>query len=1094
MYGGLSVSKFRVREHDDDMPRTAYVGRERLLAEVRRFVGDAAAGQGRLVLVTGEPGIGKTSFASEAARDARDAGMELLWATCWDGTGAPVYWPWVQILRAHAAAHGALSSEVAQIMPGLAAADHPGSGSFRSLRPSDGAAERFALFDSVASLLLRSAHTQPLMIVIDDLQWADISSLLLLKFLSGQLNASAVIVVGLYRDTEIGPNRSGSEELIGLRHHAELISLGGLNKAEIARLAADISDTHPSPGQVTEIHRRTAGNPFFVREVVALLSRGAAGEGRGGPIPDGVGQVVRQRLARLPQACVSLLAVAAAAGQESSLDLLAQATQLPVPVVMDHLEQAVRAQVIAPPGQAAGPYRFAHDLFREAVYDGLVPRVRAELHLRLAEALERPAMAHSASHSAELSAHFLRAAIGHPDRRDLTEKAVRYGRSAGHEASARLAYEDAVGQFGRILDGLGPAGLLSARPRADLLVDRGDALRRQGALVRAGKDYAAAGDWARRAGDAEVLGRAALGVHGIGVESGRSREGCIAVLAEALDSLAEEKTALRAQVLAALARELSLGEAVQRPRAAELSGLAVDIARRVGDDVTLAGCLLASHDAAWVPGMAALRQAIATEMAVVARRAGDRAFEAEAALLRASAGLELGDPQALRDLDEFDRLGAAVKQPHFDYLVVTRQAMRAIMTGHFDEADELLASAAKLAETLDEPDAWNVETNQLWIMRTLQGRRAEIETRLRSCTIPQLKYWFDGLVALSLLERADRPAAVQLMRSALAAYPTRLPMSYVIAAQWADLGEVAVALGGPTDIEHYYAALRPHAGDAVMIAAAVGFGGAVDHHLGILSTALGRVDEAIDHLERAVEFHERMLAWPWLARSRCALASVLASRGRLGDQERVERLTVEVREAAQELGLVGLLRRLDEIAHPHENVFCRDGESWRIGFAGTEIRLREVKGLADLAALIKARGQEVPATTLTGAAVITGAGPGSDPVLDRRAQQAYRQRLVELDRGLDEADREDDRDRSERLATEQAFLVRELSSAVGLRGRDRSLGDDRERARKAVAARIKDAVQRIEHAHPALGAHLRQSVTTGTFCSYRPARPVSWRC
>jgi hypothetical protein len=333
---------------------------------------------------------------------------------------------------------------------------------------------------------------------------------------------------------------------------------------------------------------------------------------------------------------------------------------------------------------------------------------------------------------------------------------------------------------------------------------------------------------------------------------------------------------------------------------------------------------------------------------------------------------------------------------------------------------------------------------------------------------------------------------MRAIRPAVQVRPQDLPFPYVVAVQWAELSEAAVAAGLLDACQRFYDALRPHAGTTVVVAAAVGFGGAVDHHLGVLAAALGRADQAVRHLEDAAGAHERLSAWPWLARTRAELAAALATRGRAADRGRVAQLLDEATAAARELGMLGVLRRIDEVTLAPENVFRREGDTWRISFDGREVRLRDVKGLADIDALIRAGGGEVPASRLAGMHLPGGAGLGADPVLDRRAQQEYRAQLAQLGEELEEADRAHDLDRVTAIGDERAFLVRELSSAVGLGQRDRGLGDDRERARKAVTARTRDAVGRIGAVHPTLGDHLSRAVHTGNSCSYRPADPVRW--
>jgi predicted ATPase len=1075
------------------------VGRESALAGLRRAVDEAVDGRGRFEVIVGEAGIGKTALAAEVAGYAAERGMGLLWSTCWDGDGAPPYWPWVQVLRAYEERYaqpltfGSDGAEVGRIMPELTG----DLGGRTSSVIGDGARERFGLFDVVASLLVRAARVRPLLVVVDDLQWADVPSLLLLNFLTRQLVTAPLLVVGAFRDDEVSADAARRSLLAQARSNGEVVALTGLAAADVERLMGSVAGMRPHASLAADVLRRTGGNPFFVREVTQLLlSRGALAESTStvGGIPDGVRQVVAQRLARLPQACVSILTLAAVAGRETGSDLLVRVAGEGVDVLAERLDDAVRARVLVTPPGPAGPYRFAHDLFRETLYDGLTPSIRAGLHLQVARALQESQAGGSVVHPAELAHHLLLAAVGRPDLPDLGDEAVRYGVLATDEAIARLAYEDAVGHIQRLMDGLGPAGLLREPGRLELLLCRAGALRCSGEMAAAREDYRQAVVLARRLPQPTELGRAALGVHALGVESGTSRAECVELLEEALDGLSDEDSGLKARVLACLARELFLSGVPERSRAAHLSAVAVEIARRVGDDAALAVCLLASHDTIWLPGTAQRRRAIAMEMGAVARRAGDPAFEAEACLLRASAGLELGDPAAAVDLDEFARLGMATGQPRYTYLALTRQAALAIMVGRFADAERLTAEAAELAERIGEPDAWNVHTRQLWELRSAQGRRVEAEAQIRTVRLAHLRYWYDALLGLVLLERGERTVALRLIGSAVQTRPEHFAFSsYVLLAQWAEMGEAAAAAGLGEACQRYYDAIRPYSGTAVVTAAAVGFDGAVDHHLGVLAAALGRLDDAVAHLEQAVVMHERLSAWPWLARTRCELATVLIARGLPTDRDRVTVLLDDVRQAAAEFDMPGLLRRVGEISLPPVNVFRRDGDGWHISYSGQEIRLRDVKGLADIAILLQARGQAVPAASLAAGMFTTAAGFDADPVLDQLAQRQYRTRLAELDADIDDAQAQHDLVRMGALADERAFLVRELSAAVGLGHRDRWLGDDRERARKAVAGRIKDALNRIQAVHPSLGDHLSEAISTGNLCAYRPTQPTRWR-
>jgi tetratricopeptide (TPR) repeat protein len=335
--------------------------------------------------------------------------------------------------------------------------------------------------------------------------------------------------------------------------------------------------------------------------------------------------------------------------------------------------------------------------------------------------------------------------------------------------------------------------------------------------------------------------------------------------------------------------------------------------------------------------------------------------------------------------------------------------------------------------------------------------------------------WYRAQVGLAMLERGERAEAEQVIRAAVAIPPIGEPgIDYILLAAWAEMGTAAAAVGLLDACRRYYDCLAPFSGGTVLTAAAVSFDGAVDHHLGVLASALGRADDAVRHFERAERVHERLGAIAWLGRTRAELAGVLADRDLPADRDRIGGLLDAARATATELGMAGLLRRIDGLAARPESVFRREGDVWRISFDGREIRLRDAKGLRDIAALLGAAGREIPAVMLAGAAEAAGA----DPVLDERARREYRARLAELDEVEDSAERD--------------FLVRELAAAVGLGGRARGLGDDRERARKAVTARIQESLRRISGAHPALGEHLRGAITTGHLCCYRSPDPI-WR-
>ena len=438
------------------------VGRDEQLAALDRALAGAAAGRGRLVLVAGEPGIGKTRLAEEVARQAAARGVRVAWGRCWEGEGAPAFWPWVQVVRELLAGVapeqlGALlgrsGGELSQLLPELKELV-PG------LEPPpvvELAVVRFRLYQAVTGLLRRLGEAGPLLVVVDDLHWADVASLGLLGFLAGELKAARLVVLGTYRDVEVAAGEPLAETLGALARQpvVERIALGGLSNAEVARLIAATTGNRPGEGLVRAVHERTEGNPFFVTELLRLLqSEGRlADEATAAArraIPVGVRDVLGRRLARLPEQTNAVLLVAAVAGRDFDLDLVRAVTRLDEEHALEAVEAAVVAGLVVEDQQTAGRYRFAHALVGETLYEQLSRARRVRLHARVAEALLDLYGPDDPEHVLELARHVW-AAIPVME----ASAALPYVLAAADHAMARLAYEQAEQQLRRALQLLG---------------------------------------------------------------------------------------------------------------------------------------------------------------------------------------------------------------------------------------------------------------------------------------------------------------------------------------------------------------------------------------------------------------------------------------------------------------------------------------------------------------------------------------------------------------------------------------------------------------------------------------------------------------
>ena len=1005
---------------------SSLVGRGPLLAGLGAALDAALAGHGSLVLITGEPGIGKTALVTRFADEAAACGVRVAWGRCAEGEGVPAFWPWTQVLRATGG------------LPG--GEDHLAPSAAEMTRE---AADRFRVFDRVVRHLAEAAAESGLLVVLDDLHWADPDSLGLLEFAARQLAVSRLLLVGGYRDED------AAGRLRRVAAAAAVNRLEGLDTAGVGELMAQITGG-PVPEEAAAVmHSRTGGNPLFVRELTRLLqSRAAAGaRWAGSGTVDSVREVIDRRLARLSQPCSRMLTLAALDGARLRPWLLARVlgAAAGIPVL---LEEAAAARVLAAEQDGSG-FRFAHDLFREVLAAELPASARRGLHRDLGVALETSRAEGAVVHPAELAAHFLAAASGGDA--DAGDPAVRYSREAAADATERLAFEDAVTLLERALS-LSDLARLDGHTRLGLLLDVADARRLAGRLALAAATCRDAFSVARQLGDHDAVARAAIGLHLAGVKTGPSaeRDSHAAVLAAAAEALDGTSTALAAQVQAALARTLyhSL-EADQMAQAVPIAEHAVEIARDSGDPQATADALQALHDVAWRPGQANRRLDVIDRLAREASERGAVRIRLRTRLLRAQALLELGDPRALAEADAYcagaDRLG----DPLSRWQSLSRRAATALLTGRLDDAADLASRAEQLAEDLGDADAVWIGDIQRWELARFTGERATYRRR-RPGSAPPVETW-PPWPALILAERGDLDGAATVLAgfSARQAWGPGVNAGYDL---WfpAIAAEAAARCGSDQLRGDLYQLLAPYSGTHVGCGAWVAYCGAVDYYLGLLAAA--QADHtAAAHLDTATAQHLRLGAPPWAALSR-------------QQQDRQQH-------------------------HPNErNRFHRDGTVWAVAYGGVQAHVPDAKGMQDIAALLAHPGQPIPASDLAG----TITRSRGEPTLDRQALAAYRARLRDLDDDIAEADSNNDPERAARARSERDALVAELTRSVGRGGRPRRLGDETEKARKTVTIRIQRALRLLDSHHPALASHLREAVRTGTTCSYQPAQPLTW--
>ncbi|MFQ6029543.1 MAG: AAA family ATPase, partial [Dehalococcoidia bacterium] len=403
---------------------SGFIGRQREMGELRAALEHAMSGGGRLVILSGAPGIGKTRTAQELSHIASAAGAQVFWGNCYEGEGAPPYWPWIQIIRAYLRGHdatlvsadmGSGATDIAEIVPEVGVAI-PDLEAPPSLEPERA---RFRLFDSVASFLKRAAEHQAIVIVLDNLHRADQPSLLLLEFLAQEIADSRMLVLGTYRDVEVNVRHPLSRSLGELTRQLSFqqLPLLGLGEAEVADFIAYTFGFASPPSLVQAAYAKTEGNPLFMGEVMRLfLQEGLTEEQARGQvswnirIPISVQEAIGARLERLSGQCHQVLTTASVIGREFGLDLLEKLMDRAFKDQLHEvLEEALDTRVIEEHPVAVGRYQFTHVLVRDTLVSQQSRTTVARMHGSIGSAMEELYESEIEPHAAELAHHFVQA-------------------------------------------------------------------------------------------------------------------------------------------------------------------------------------------------------------------------------------------------------------------------------------------------------------------------------------------------------------------------------------------------------------------------------------------------------------------------------------------------------------------------------------------------------------------------------------------------------------------------------------------------------------------------------------------------------------
>ena len=1036
---------------------SALVGRAALLDELDDVARAAAGGTGTIVLLTGEAGIGKTSVARALAARARDA-LAVSWGTCAADQSAPPFWPWRDLVEAD---------------PSPAAAGDSAIG-----------APRYERLTTLRSHVLGQLDRQPRLHIIEDLQWADVASVLLLRHLGEVIQDVPLLVVATVRTGE--PRSTPLDEAIEEVHRSAVVrELAPLADRDLATLL-HTTGTDEDEELLALVRERTGGNPLFVTELLRAVPVDAPAARRlavvAATVPARVSDLALRRLRRLPGAVAGALTTAAVLGAEGDVGTLAAAHGTEVDAVLELLDQARAAHLLGP--AAPGRWQFRHQLVRDAVYAGTAEAERSRHHARVLEALAADPVTAPAT-----LAHHALAALPVFD----ADRAVALAARAGTSAFAQHAYEEAITWFTRALAAAPPT--TSPRWRAELLVLCGEAHRHVGDLDPAREAFLAA---AGLTDDPALLARAALGFASPGADLGiayRTDEPrTVELLEAAIEAQPTSDAATVVRLEARLAAELYFSDEPARARA--LARSALDRARRLGDPAATCVATAVVHDAL-VVGQAELDEQLAGSARLVelARTSGSTSALLSAHRARVLDLLAAGDLVAMdTEVLAFRRLAEPLRAPGYLWWLEVWSAMRALLEGRHAEAEARAVAAYEVGVRPFPTLAMFNLSFLLFFLRREQGRLAELEEAARDyaasrADVPALRVALAFLLAeLGRLDEA---------RGALAAFDAaaldRLH-DRNWPASWFQLARAA-SLVDDTDLGRALLDRQPSE-RCVQVSLATVCLGSTDLAAAWLLHAAGDLDAADLRYRSAQDVNHRIGARAWLAQARADHARLLLERAGPGDRDEAVRLRRLAAETARALGLATIDGTDAEatgspvppVAPPA--TFRRDGSVWELAYGGRVAQVADARGLRDLAYLLSRPGEAISVLELAGAPPTAARGAEA---LDERARQEIRARLQDLDDAEAEAEAAGDGERAALVREQRQVLAEAVARDFGLGGRPRLLGDPVERARKTVSTRIRRTIATVGRAHPELGRHLERSIDTGAWCAYRPAEPVTWR-
>lgn len=899
---------------------TAFVGRVHELGMLQERWETARTGQGQAVFVTGEAGIGKSRLVEALVEHATQAPHEVIRLQCSPYHANSALHPVIERFRRlagfvadDAVAERAEKLErylcdiyenVAAVAPLYAELLSVDAGArYPKLDLSPQELKERTLATLVDRLVLLGQRS-PVLMIVEDAHWIDPTTEEVLRRATVRIANLPVMMVTTHRPDWRADWATDFS-------HAAVLSIGRLDRSQIAELIGNILGAAPSNTLIDDIVSRTDGIPLFVEELTrAILEREGAGATDAVAIPATLQGSLMARLDRLPPRAKNVVLIASVIGREFDDALLKEATGLDAGSLADSLEQLRGAQLVVASGGLRDAHVFRHALIQDTAYQSLLARTRRKHHRQIAEILVRKRNEVAELQPEVVARHFTEAW--------LPELSLPFWMRAARRALSRAANYEAVIQCEQALAIASKLEDLEARERETLAAQLllGAALANAGRLPDSLGPLQAAIEIADRRGDNDAFIEAVLEIDVTLFLLGNPNENAIGHLEAALAKLTEGDHPARCQIMSRLARSMLL--ASDAKRAAEYNREAAVLARRTDDRSSLFNILVNdflmpasarsdAHLSQW--------QARMDELFSLADAIGDD-YRGRAISLDICVSAEMGNRDRMDTaLERLVVFGQARQRMHVQWIAEHGCAMQAILSGDFAKAEHHADVALELGHQTHGEQMEGVYGIQMFTIRREQGRLAEVAPIIKRLVDenPDQPAWKPGFALVASDLGFRKPA--QRMLDELAETDFAFPLDAKHSTTLAYLAEVCVALDDEARAEQLYTLLMPYRDMTVTAGVTTVCYGAAGRFLGSLAAVLGAWDGAEAHFETALSMNSTMRAWPWLAHSQHAYAEVLRRRGRPGDEERIRALANEALETAVRLDMVALKQKMRSLVH-----------------------------------------------------------------------------------------------------------------------------------------------------------------------------------